>query len=181
MENELMKELNFSPFPTLKTKRLLLRKLEKKDADLIYNYQSKKENFPFVDMPVYSNISQAKDYIVKMNKGVGNNRWIIWAITRNKSNIILGTISIWNFNFEFNKAELGYGLFPGNTGKGFMSESLSKIIEYGFDVLELTTIEAYTNKKNENSVSLLKKNYFTFIKNIKEKSTIMSVFSCAHY
>lgn len=172
-----MKNPNFHPFPTLITKRLRLRKLEEKDVDLIYNYQCNKKNFPFVDMPVYDEVAQAKDYIIKMNTGVDNDKWIIWAIADIKSDTILGTISIWNFNSELNMGELGYGLFPKYLGSGLMSEALSKVVEFGFDTLELASIEAYTNEKNKKSVSLLKRNYFTFVKKVKEKSVIMSVFS----
>lgn len=59
------------------------------------------------------------------------------------------------------KAELGYGLFLGNKGKGIMSESLRKVVEYGFNTMGLETIEAYTNADNIKSITLLERNNFT--------------------
>ena len=96
----LMRELNFSPFPTLISTRIVLRNLETRDAGLIFNYQSNKDNFPHAHMPIYTDPSQAENYIIKMNKGVNEKKWIIWAIADINSNIILGTISIWNLNLE---------------------------------------------------------------------------------
>lgn len=156
-----MNKLNFNPFPILKTDRLVLRKLEGKDDKAIFKYQSDKDNFPYVDMPVYTNIEEARSYICKMNNGIYNNKWIIWAIVDRYTDNILGTISIWNISKEKSKAELGYGLFPGNIGKGIMSEALKLVVEYGFNTIGLDTIEAYTNVLNKKSISLLEKNNFT--------------------
>lgn len=166
-----MNELNFTPFPTLRTDRLILRQIIEEDDQLIYNYQSNKDNFPHVDMPVYTGIDEARKYISKMNHGVENNQWIIWALADPKTNRILGTISIWNISKEDSKAELGYGLFSGNIGKGFMSEALKNVIEYGFNTMGLKEIEAYTNRDNTKSIALLERNQFMKVSDFKETDT----------
>lgn len=157
----MMNDLDFSLFPTLKTNRLLLRKLEMYDDQLIFAYQSNRDNFPFVDLPVYTKIGETRSYIKKMNTGLKNNKWLIWAIADISTNKILGTISIWNISTEEAKAELGFGLFTGNLGKGIMSEALQKVVEYGFQIMGLKTVEAYTNTANLSSRILLERNNFT--------------------
>lgn len=152
---------NFTPFPTLQTERLVLRQLNLNDKELIFEYGSNKENFPFVDMPVYTRIEEVQNYINRMNTGIEQNKWIIWAIADANTHTILGTISIWNLSREECKGELGYGLFPGNLGKGIMSEALTRVVEYGFDQMGLKRIEAYTGVLNEKSIILLEKNHFT--------------------
>lgn len=166
-----MNEYNFTPFPVLRTNRLLLRQLESSDDNFIFQYQSNKDNFKFIDMPVYKGIEEAQNYIVKMNTGVKNNKWIIWAITDANTNIILGTVSIWNISNEQSKAELGYGLFPGNLGKGIMSEALERVVDYGFNNMGLKTIEAYTNVINDKSIGLLERNKFTKVSSFIETET----------
>lgn len=166
-----MNNLDFNPFPTLRTERLILRKLDLSDDELIFNYQSDKENFKYVDMPVYTNIEEAQNFIAKMNSGVESNKWIIWAIADANTNSILGTISIWNISLEDSKAELGYGLFPGNLGKGIMSEALKAVIEFGFNTMGLEGIEAYTNAVNEKSIALLERNNFTLASSFTETET----------
>ena len=41
-----------------------------------------------------------------------------------------------------------------------MNEGLNKVIDFGFSVLNLKTIEAFTHRKNEASKTLLIKNNF---------------------
>lgn len=163
-----MDTFNFNPFPTLKTDRLLLRPLEMNDDTFIFEYQSNKENFKYVDMPIYTCIEDAKNYIMNMNSGVAKNKWIIWAIADANTNKILGTISIWNLSQEQLKGELGYGLFPHNSGKGFMSEALKTVVDYGFTSMGLTSIEACTNSLNSKSIALLERNNFTKVSSFIE-------------
>lgn len=158
-----MNRLNFNPFPTLTTDRLTLRQLRCDDNKEIFNYQKDKNNFEHVDMPIYKRIEEAQDYIVRMNRGIAKNRWIIWAIADKATDNILGTISIWNISIVDERGELGYGLFPVNIGKGLMTEALKRVVTYGFDTMGLKRIEAYTNETNIKSRSLLERNGFRFI------------------
>jgi [ribosomal protein S5]-alanine N-acetyltransferase len=164
-------EINFTPFPTLKTDRLILRQLEQNDADLIFEYQSNKENFKYVDMPIYKSVDEAENYITRMNSGVAKNQWIIWAIADRPTNKILGTICIWNLSLEQLQGELGYGLYPGNVGKGIMTEALNKVVEYGFNSIGLKVIEACTNSLNRKSIALLEKNKFSKTSTFVEPSS----------
>lgn len=166
-----MDNLIFNPFPALKTDRLLLRQLEMSDDKLMLEYRSNRENFKFVDMPVYTSIEEAQEHISKMKKGVEDNKWIIWAVADIDTNIILGTISIWNISVEDSKGELGYGLFPNSVGKGIMSEAVNKVVEYGFYSMGLEIIEAYTNILNKKSIALLERNDFTKISSVVENNT----------
>lgn len=164
-----MNSLNFNPFPILTTNRLILRQLRPDDDKQIFNYQKDKNNFEHVDIPIHKCIEEAQDYIAKMNRGVAKNKWIIWAIADKGMDHILGTVSIWNISIEDGRGELGYSLFPCNTGKGIMTEALRKVVNYGFDIMGLKRIEAYTNEGNIKSRSLLEKNGFSFVSFFPEK------------
>lgn len=154
----------FAPFPILKTERLTLKKLNFKHEKALFDYQSNKANFPYVDMPIYESIEEAKNYVIKMQSGVDKKQWIVWAICLQSTDEIIGTISIWNLNHDEDKAELGYGIFPAYRRHGYMKEALLKVLEYGFDNMKLKTIEAYTSPTNEPSVKFLEANDFTFVK-----------------
>lgn len=156
----------FTPFPILCTNRLKLRKLEIKDEDTLFEYQSNKDNFTFVEMPVYTSIEQTKKYTVVMNQGVDKNTWIHWAISLIDTDEIIGTMSIWNLDHDENKAELGYGIFPKYRRKGYMQETIEAILNYGFNEMDLDTIEAYTSHLNKPSQALLINNSFSFITTI---------------
>lgn len=166
-----MSPLCFSPFPTIKTPRLLLRQLESKDAESIFNYQSNKQHFPYVDMPVYTEREQASAYIEKMNAGIKTNQWIVWAIADMDTKEILGTVSLWNISIEDESAELGYGLFSEAIGKGIMSEALEGVLDYGFHDMGLLKIEAYTSVLNKKSIALLKRRDFSYSKTVEEPAS----------
>ncbi|NBI30938.1 GNAT family N-acetyltransferase [Chengkuizengella marina] len=166
-----MVQFIFNPFPTLRTDRLILRQLEWNDADFIFEYQSNKENFKYVDLPIYTSVKEALNYISRMNTGIENNKWIIWAITDVNTNKILGTISIWNISIDQLKAELGYALFPKNVGKGIMTEALRKVVDYGFNKMELRSIEACTSSLNSKSIALLESNKFSKTSSFVEQTS----------
>jgi len=163
-----MKDFNFTPFPLIMGENIILRKLQPGDAPVIFDYQSNPENFPFVDMPIYTELKQAEDYIAKMNGGVEQNKWIIWAITSKDTDEIMGTISIWGIEEEKSAAELGYGLYPGNTGKGIMTQALNLAVEFGYEVMGLNHLDAYTNIKNLKSCTLLERNGFNRVEVVTE-------------
>ena len=159
---------SFSKFPKIKTERLILRQLLQTDVDEVFKYQSNKSNFQYADMPIYKSIAEAKGFIDKMNVGVRENKWIKWAIDFGGQPV--GTISLWNFNLDTNTAELGYGLY-NNRGIGLMTEAVNAVISYGFDVMKLKTIKAFTNKENIKSMELLKRVGFTYECDFLEEHT----------
>jgi len=170
---------NFSPFPALQSERLNLNKLDMSHAKAIYEYQSNKDNFPYVDMPGYDSIEDARKYIDKMNRGVEQDKWIIWAICLKSTGEIIGTISIWNLQSEESKAELGYGIFPACRREGYMSEALTVVLEYGLKTMELSNIEAYTNHSNKASISFLENMQFKYVNTIEDEysnNALMDIF-----
>jgi len=167
--------INFEPFPVLKTERLTLSSLNYKHEQAIFDYQSNKENFPLVNMPIYKSIDDAKNYIIKMKSGLDQKKWINWAICYNDE--IIGTISIWNLDHNGNKAELGYGIFPKYRRKGYMKEALLRVLDFAFKDMKLDVVEAYTSPLNEPSIKFLEASNFTLIKTAPDpynKNQIMS-------
>ena len=161
---------NFSPFPILETERLFLRKLSLDDAEEIFTLRSNDEVNKYIDRPKANDIDEAIAFINKVNIGVANDNWLYWAICFKDIPMLIGTICLWNLNEVENKAEVGYELIPKYQGKGIAQEVLSKIIEFGFDVVQLNKIEAYTHKENLSSTKLLEK--FNFVRDTHEESKI---------
>ncbi len=155
-----MDKINFTPFPVLKTERLILRCLEVSDDQQIFMLRSDNRVNQYLARPKQKDIKEIRAFINKINNGINNNEWIYWAITLKESPKLIGTICYWNFSNKKTVAEIGYELDPAFQGNGIMSEAIKKIIEFGFQVIELDTIEAYTHKKNNNSTKLLQKYNF---------------------
>ena len=161
--------INFNPFPILETKNLILRKLNHQDAEDLFEMRTDPKVIEHVD----SKLDQTKEdtiaYIDKMNKGIGENKWVIWAIEHREAKKVIGSISIWNINLEEETAELGYGLLPSFQGKGLMKEALLKAVEYGFNTMKLKALEAYTEENNTSSIKLLESCNFIETKRVDDE------------
>jgi len=172
-----------SPFPVLSTRRLTLRKLTDGDLPELFEMRADPEMHLFTDTVPDVTTKDTKNYIEKMNDGVKADLWFIWGIEHTLLHRLIGTISIWNFDEKKQKAELGFGLTPAFQGRGYMSEALKAVVDYGFKTLKLSIIEAYTDEGNKRSIKLLNNAGFNYQNTIdeaglkKEKVFKMQVFS----
>jgi ribosomal-protein-alanine N-acetyltransferase len=155
-----MLRLVFSPFPFLKTEQLILRQLTINDANDILKLRSDKKVNEFIDRPKTIDLTSARKFIEKIDKGIKENEWIYWAISLKGNDTLIGTICFWNIVPEKDMAETGYELFPEFQGKGLMQEAFAQIIDFGFHKMNLKIITAFTHPDNDRSKRLLEKNNF---------------------
>ena len=163
--------MKFRSFPKIKTQKLILRKIEELDSEVILFLRSDETVTKFIERPENrktKNKADAIRFIKEINEEFENHKSISWGITLINNPKIIGTICLWNFSENNKTAEVGYDLNPKFQRMGIMSEALNKIIDFGFNELKLDKIEAYTHKKNENSKKLLKKNGFVYIEDRKD-------------
>lgn len=161
--------VNFCPFPVIETESLLLRRMGQQDVADLFAMRSDPRMHEDTDTMPDLSMDETKVYIDRMNKGIDANAWIIWAIEHRQTGKVIGTVSIWNFNAEQVSGELGYGIMPAYQGRGLMREALSAIIEYGFFVLQLQVLEAYTEEKNARSRGLLQRCGFSEVDRVEEE------------
>jgi len=157
-------KLNFTPFPILVTERLILRQLDEADKGNIFLLRSDEKVNKYLERTGQKNITEANEFISKINEGISRNKWIYWAISLKENHELIGTICLWNFSNKNTTAEIGYELIPEFHGKGIMNEALRKIIDFGFEKINLRKIYAYTHKENAASIRLLNKNNFVLNK-----------------
>lgn len=160
-----MHELNFDPYPVIETERLLLRKVSMDDAEDVFLLRTNEAAMKYINKPKLLSIDDAKELIKKMNEPDR----IQWGITLPTDNKIIGTIGYHKIDKDHYRAEIGYMLHPDHWNTGMMSEAITKVIDHGFNKMQLHSIEATINPGNDASRNLLKK--FSFIKEayFKEK------------
>lgn len=152
--------IHFTPFPTLETKRLRLRRMAQSDGEALFDMRRDPEMHLYTDTKADQNLDETLAYIDKMNKGVDEDKWVIWAIELLETGVVIGSICIWNLDPEAMTAELGYGILPDQQGRGYMKEALDCVTAYGFDVMGLAALEAFTERDNVRSLRLLEKCQF---------------------
>ena len=164
-----MLALNFTPFPELKTKRLLLRKLESTDVNEIFFLRSNENVLRYLGKEPAKTITEAEEFISKINKNIDENEAILWGIALlNDPAVIIGTICLWNFQKEHYRGEIGYILHPDHWGKGIMKEAIKAVVDYGFNSLGLHSMEALLSPENIASSTVLESNGFVKEGHLKE-------------
>jgi ribosomal-protein-alanine N-acetyltransferase len=152
--------LNFTPFPTLHTERLQLRQLTAADAQQMFTIRSHPKVYEFLPDFKPESLSQIEQLLERLHQALLKNQSIMWAICFKENPALIGGACLWNISHKHNKAEIGYDLHPDFHRKGLMQEAVTAVLKYGFEIINLATIEAMTHQKNVASVLLLLKNGF---------------------
>jgi ribosomal-protein-alanine N-acetyltransferase len=165
-----MLQFNFIPFPILVTDRLIMRQLEHADENEIFAIRTNNSVNNFLERTKPESISQAREFINRINQGIANAESIYWGISEIDQPKIIGTICYWNIEKEKKVAEIGFELHPAFQGKGIMREVFPKVLEYGFKNMSLKRIEGYVHKDNIKSSKLLEEFHFKKETNLENKS-----------
>lgn len=156
-----MLTLNFSSFPTLQTERLLLRAHLTTDAKLLFALRSNEEVMRYIDKENPKNFKETEAKIKLMQDGFDNKTSIAWLIAlKEKPNEMIGEIGYYRTDLANYRAEIGYMLHQDFWRKGLISESLKKVISFGFQEMKLHSISANINPSNDASRQILLKHGF---------------------
>ena len=155
-----MLTFNFSPFPILETNRLLLRRLSKDDVPAILKLRGDAENMKFIPRPLAKTEQDALVHFEMIDEKIINNEGINWAITVKPNDDVVGIIGHYRIKPEHFRAEIGYMILPEFQGIGITTEAIKATVNYGFDIMNLHSIEAIINPNNFASERVLLKNGF---------------------
>ena len=151
-----MLQPDFNPFPELQTNRLILRRMIKEDAPEIFKLRSDENVMRYIDRKRAESIEDAEKWLQIIDDAMDSNSGITWGITiKHSPHIIVGSIGYWRLIKEHYRAEVGYMLNASLWRQGIMKEALNKIIEFGFEQLQLHSIEAHINTGNNASAGIL--------------------------
>ena len=151
---------NFNPFPVITTDRLILRKVSPDDVNEIFFLRSDERVMKYIDKAPAKSLDEAMQHINLILDLEKNNEAVEWAITLKEDPKLIGTICFWNIQKEHYRGEIGYALHPDYHGKGIMQEAMSKVLDYGFNIIKFHSVEANVNPGNTASIKLLERNKF---------------------
>ena len=157
-----MKLFSFIHFPEINTERLLLRQLNSDDALAIFKLRSNKESNKLITRNTPKSLDEASEFITICHQEFEKENRIFWAMVSKETNEVIGTIVYHKISLDTNYAEIGYELDPIFHQKGFMSEAMNAVLEFGGSKMKLKVIEAFTHKNNIASIALLEKHLFVF-------------------
>lgn len=174
-------DVAFTRFPTLTTKRLLLRQIEMKDAQTLFAIFSDEEAMQFYGHEPHRSLEETCRSIEQTQTRYARREAIRWGITLKGEDRVIGSCSFHHFDPGFHRAETGYELNRAFWRQGLMTEAMSAVLTYGFTELGLHRIEAIIDIANESSKKLLLKLGFVYEGNLRQRYVFSNRFEDEHY
>lgn len=143
----------FTKIPTIKTDRLILRRMCPSDIDDVYEYASDPKVPEFLLWSPHQDKAYTKLYLAYIDRRYKKCDYYDWCIEYNGK--VIGTVGFTSFDIPNNSAEIGYVLNSKFWGRGIAREATNAVIEFGFRVLNLNRIEAKCLVENNSSVKVM--------------------------
>lgn len=139
-------------FPSLHTKRLVLRPLRLEDAAALHPVFANEELMTWWSSGPHQSLTETEEYVAGNCKEPHSPTW---AITIDGNDRALGWVVL--LPRREGLCEIGYILNPDYWGKGLALEAVTRVIEHGFNDLKLRKIFADVDPDNNASAGLLKR------------------------
>jgi len=124
------------------SERLILRAPQPHDAVHIYHLaRDKRVSEMLLNMPHPYERYEADSWVERARSRIEMGEGLPLVIVRRADGQLIGSVGLWP-NYLHRRAELGYWLGVDYWGRGYMSEAVQVIIDFGFAELELNRIFA---------------------------------------
>lgn len=147
----------FVPFPTIKTQRLTLRKVERRDIKDLYEFCRYPESCEYSQWLPHKSIADTKSFVSWLLLSYKKHTGTVWAIVENVSGKVIGTCNFVSIDESYRIAEIGYCLSKDYWGKGIATEAVSALVSFGFTKIGLNRIQARIMVENARSIRVVQK------------------------
>lgn len=137
---------------------LFLRKISKEDIDFVFNSLNNKDLISYLSLGPLKTYEHSKRLIKRYLRYWESNLQYNYIIELQEGNKIkIGSISLWNVNWQHQRAQVGIWLIPSFWNKGFGEKSLILLKNIAFNHLKINRLEAYIAIENKKSISLFER------------------------
>jgi [ribosomal protein S5]-alanine N-acetyltransferase len=147
---------------TIETARCLLRCSSVEDIPSIFEATRVPEFHKGMESEAPETIDQLYDALTENSLAWAAGRLFSFTIADRSSNRLIGRIGIHKTN-RLGVWNLGFWTHPEHQGRGYMTESVTAIIAFGFEQLDATYIEASYALWNKSSQRVLEKVGMKFV------------------
>ena len=166
----------FINLPNLETDRLILRKLLYSDREAIFEYAQNENVAKHVIWYPHREMVDTIAFLNLVYDSYNKNKAAPWGIQFKGDDKIIGTAGFVSWNYEKKSAEIGFALAENQWSKGIITEAVKKIIEFGFEKMELGTITSRCKPENIGSAKVLEKCGFEYEGTIENQMYIKGKF-----
>jgi [ribosomal protein S5]-alanine N-acetyltransferase len=150
-----MLPIRIERFPTIETKRLLLREIVVSDTETLFALRNNQAITRYLGRDDDKDSSAVKGMILKMRRDLEAGAGVQWGISLCDSNELIGVVCLWRIDKRHHRAEIGFMLRPESWRQGIMSEAIEAVLAYAFHTLRLHSLEANTSVANLASQAVL--------------------------
>jgi [ribosomal protein S5]-alanine N-acetyltransferase len=160
--------IDFSNFPLFSSERLVYRRLVEEDLPQLFALRSNPEAMKYIPRIPHKSIEDARAQLIVIDERIASNEGINWAVTKKNEDKMIGIVGHYKIDFENFRSEIGYMFLPEYQGKGYGTEMVKALLDFGFTYMGLHSIEAVVDPNNLASGKILEKNGFRKEAHIKE-------------
>lgn len=133
-----------------------------KDYEDMYSYACRSDVTKYLTWKPHPDPFYTREYLEYIATKYSMGEFYDWALIEKSSQKMIGTCGFTKFDFHSNSAEIGYVLNPAYWGKGYATEAVNSVIEFGFKKLGLVRIEAKYIEGNNASRHVMEKVGMTY-------------------
>ena len=157
-----MKKL-FSEIPYLQSERLILKKVEEKDAEALQAFTRDPEVYRYLPTFLFEQKYADAHEVIRRLYTECFQESIILGIYLKDTKEFCGLAEYYGYRDEYHKISVGYRLLKAYWGKGIATETLRMMLKYLQEETDIDIITASTMVENRASAQVLKKNGFTLV------------------
>ncbi|RYZ53144.1 MAG: N-acetyltransferase [Sphingobacteriales bacterium] len=147
----------------LRTPRLLLQEVSSTDLLLVHGLNSLPEVDEYNTLGIPENLAATRRWLeeILIDQIATPQHRYVFKICETENAEFIGLIGFTLGKVGYSSGEVWYKIMPAYWSRGFATESVKSILEFGFGRLKLHRIEAGCATENTGSVRVLEKNGFT--------------------
>lgn len=143
--------------PELEARRVRLRHPRPDDVEAVFAVFGNEHAMRYWSHEAFERREQAETYLGEIDQGFADRTLFQWAVTEHGADELIGTVTLTEWSERNRRMEVGYMLHPVHWGKGYASEAVRTVLQFGFEQIGLHRVEAELDPRNEASARLLEK------------------------
>lgn len=147
----------YADFQELKTQRLYLRRLRLEDAADFFCFAGSKIVTRYMLWKPHKSIEESEASIRKTLERYEAGTCYRWGISLRENDRLIGIIDLLGFSEEENCCTFAYMLSKESWSKGYGTEVLKAVLDFAFDKMELSCVEADHFASNAASGAVMRK------------------------
>ncbi|PIZ04058.1 MAG: N-acetyltransferase [Gammaproteobacteria bacterium CG_4_10_14_0_8_um_filter_38_16] len=148
------------PFPIIELDDLyILREQTMEDTENFFRYYTDPEVGKYILASKPTTLLEASKEVQYCRNLFYSKQGIYWTIARKSDNQMIGAIGLYANNTH-HRAEITYDLSREYWRKGITRKAIHAVVQYAFEKMKVSRVEAVTRHENTASIALLKNTGF---------------------